>query len=359
MKRWLLVLSALALLGVPGTLFLANTLMVSNDVRVTAVVGSPGEEEETAPVIIPTSSGGGGGGAGGGSHSSSFGNADDDKEIDNELDGDAEGISGEQENTADTNTGAEPESSADTTQTTNEVAVEQTPTTSIYFGGYAFPNASVTFMIDGEESISILADTQGYFEGVYSGLVFGEHVFSFQAESYEGDESRLVSYAYSVQNESPLYISSVLLPPIFTPGDTGDSLTGVAIPGSQIEVYGVSQNGQSLVLLETIEVPATGAYDYSVDLKTGTYSQYYVSCNFKGQACGYSGIVPVQTIGSEYVVPTNIFADFTSDVKVNYVDFSFMRAAFLSDVSILFYDLDEDGVLTMKDFSLLNYQWTQ
>jgi hypothetical protein len=64
-------------------------------------------------------------------------------------------------------------------------------------------------------------------------------------------------------------------------------------------------------------------------------------------------------VGGLYEIPGNVFADFTADIKVNFVDFSFMRAAYLSGESILFYDLDEDGVLTLKDFSLLDYQWTQ
>ena len=98
---------------------------------------------------------------------------------------------------------------------------------------------------------------------------------------------------------------------------------------------------------------------YEVDLKEGAYSQYYVSCSYEGQGCGYSGIVPIQVIGDTYEIPSNIFADFTQDVEVNFIDFSFMRSAFLSSQSILFYDLDEDGDLTLKDFSLLDYQWTR
>ena len=319
MKRWLLLTFAFAFIGLPGTLLLVNTLEVSNQVHVTALVGDP-NEPVNSPTVITTSGGGGG--------------------SDNGT------IAVNIPTTVD-------QPNEDTSSTEQELQ------TVIYFGGYAFPNAEVTFTLDVDFSFTVSANDEGYFEGSYDELYMGEHIFTFQALSYEGEESRLVSYAYNVQNEAALYISSVLLPPIFGSNQGGDGLSGVAIPGSEIQVFGVSQGSQALVGLETIQVGSDGTYAYEVDLKEGAYSQYYVSCSYEGQGCGYSGIVPIQVIGDTYEIPSNIFADFTQDVEVNFIDFSFMRSAFLSSQSILFYDLDEDGDLTLKDFSLLDYQWTR
>lgn len=354
MKRWLLVFSALTLLGLPGTLFLANLLEVSNEVHITATVEDPNAAPSDSSAVVSNSSGQGGG-SGASSNQSSSTNEDEEDGSNQSEEGSSGQTQGSQAGESESN---DTISETPSTDSTDAEELEE-PMATLYFGGYAFPNASVQFSIDGTHVSTLTADEDGYFEGSYSELVFGGHIFSFQAESYAGDESRLVSYSYTVQNESPIYISSILLPPIFTPADSGEGLAGVAIPGAEIEVYGVEQNGSGLVLLETIHVPDDGAYSYEVDLKTKAYDQYYVACTFKGQACGYSGIIQVQNIGANNAVPTNVFADFTNDVEVNFVDFSFMRAAFLSDVSILFYDLDEDGALTIKDFSLLNYQWTQ
>jgi hypothetical protein len=105
------------------------------------------------------------------------------------------------------------------------------PRAAVYFGGYTFPSAVVIFTVDGETVFTVSADSEGYFEGSYDELDLGEHIFSFQAQSYDEQESRLVSYSYSVQNESPLYISTVLLPPIFASTDEGQGIGGVAIPG--------------------------------------------------------------------------------------------------------------------------------
>lgn len=356
MKRWLLVLSALTLLGVPGTLFVANVLDVSNEVHITATVEDPNAIPEEEPnSVVPTSTSGGGGGGGNGSNSNSQ-SAAGEEETDEESQPDST-----PDSSVPTDSSIADEQGDQASQNSTEEAdeVEEEERAIIYFGGYAFPNATIQFSLDGGVVLTAVADDTGYFEGNYSGLALGDHVFSFQAKDYKGDESRLVSYSYTVQSASPLYASSILLPPIFAPGNNGDALNGVAIPGAQIEVYGVTQSGQELVLLQTIDVPSDGSYKYEVDLKSEGYDQYYVACSFKGNSCGFSGVVPVQNVSANFEVPGNVFADFTNDVEVNFVDFSFMRAAFLSEVSILFYDLDEDGELTLKDFSLLNYQWTQ
>lgn len=362
MKSWLLALLAFVLLGIPGTMFVANVLTATNEVNITAVVEDPNAlvEEET-PVVVPVitdgGNGSGGSGRGGSDQDSDSGSDSDSESIES-----SEGIS-DQTNASSSVEGSSSGGSSSPTSSAPvsapESVEEQALEASIFFGGYAFPNATVRFSIDGNSAVTAMADGAGYFQGSFSGVHLGDHIFSFQAADYSGEESRLVSYSYTVQNESPLYISSIFLPPIFAPASSGDTLTGVSIPGSEILVYGVSQMAQDLVLLDTIQVPEDGSYSYAVDLKSEGFDQYYVACNFKGKACGFSGIIPVQNIGVGDEIPTNIFADFTNDISVNFVDFSFMRAAFLSDVSILFYDLDEDGELTVKDFSLLNYHWTQ
>ncbi len=315
MKRWLLLTFILALFSFPSTFFLVNTLESSNEVRVTALVEAPGTQS--------TTSGSSGGNSGGGGRPL----------------GSDETL---------------PEASVE-----EEIAAQPELQAAVYFGGYAFPDARVTFSLDGSLLLTLNADEEGAFQGSYGNLSLGEHVFTFQAYNYDGNASRTVSYAYTVLNEAPLYISSILLPPLFYPLETGEELEGLSISGSEIQVYGVSQGGEQLVPLSTIEVDEEGKYSYLLDLKDGTYEQYYVSCSFEGQACGYSAVIPVQIVGGVYEIPSNVFADFTRDIEVNFEDFSFMRAAFLSRVSILFYDLDEDGSLTLKDFSLLNYQWTQ
>lgn len=352
MKRWLLLTFIFGLIGLPGTLFLVNTLEVSNQVHVTALV----EERESSQISEISSVSESGGGLNG-----QAGESSDNQESDEVDSFDANSDENESDSTDEEDglTIDEPDELEESDEKEDETTIVPEPQAAIYFGGYAFPNAQVVFTLDGEASYTFYADSEGYFEGSFGDLTMGQHIFSFQAESFEGKESRLVSYAYTVVSESPLYISSILLPPIFGSVENGQGLGGVAIPGSEIQVYGVSQSDQKLVELETIQVNEDGTYKYEVDLKDGAYSQYYVACSFQGQECGYSGIIPVQVVGGIYEIPSNVFADFTNDIQVNFVDFSFMRAAFLSDKNILFYDLDEDGDLTVKDFSLLDYQWTQ
>lgn len=354
MKRWLFLTVVFGLIGLPGTMFLVSTLEVSNDVHITATVRSL-ESESSASSGTPDTAGGRNSGT-----RSSQSEEDEEDEDSGEEDLDEE----EDNNQDDANEASGDEGDAGSNETQEQASapepiLEEERETIVIFGGYAFPNAMVTFTLDGEVVLTIDADEEGYFEGNYDELAFGEHVFTFQAEDYNDAQTRTVSYAYTVINESPLYISSILLPPLFEPAENGTDLEGLSIPGAEIQVFGVTQDGQDLIEVESIIVDEDGTYSYELNLKDGAFNQYYVSCTYEGKECGYSGIIPVQIVDGAYEIPSNVFADFTQDVEVNFVDFSFMRAAFLSKANLLFYDLDEDGELTLKDFSLLNYQWTQ
>lgn len=360
MKRWIFLTAIFAILGLPGTMFLVSTLEVSNDVHITATVQGPESDNSENSSVV--SSGGGGGWGGRNSGSGSSQNDDEDDEDQNTDD-----VNFDETDSSEANSDEELQIEESVTEDDADEKIEEPsspepkkdPEALIYFGGYAFPNAVISFTLDGEPMFTVNADADGYFEGNYDSLPLGEHIFTFQAEDYEEVTTRTVSYAYNVVNESPLYISSILLPPLFEPAENGTGMNGLSIPGAEIQVFGVTQNGQELVEVETIIVNADGTYSYELDLKDGAFNQYYVSCTYKEKECGYSGIIQVQIVDGSYEIPSNVFADFTKDVAVNFVDFSFMRAAFLNKANLLFYDLDEDGALTLKDFSLLNYQWTQ
>lgn len=250
--------------------------------------------------------------------------------------------------------------SADQIPSTDPEDDEQTQPaqTSVHFGGYSFPDAQVTFTLNGGQSFVVQADETGYFEGEYGAVSLGENVFSFVAENSTGNTTNLVSYNYTIQNESPVFIPYILLPPVIYVTSTGD-LEGVAIPGSTVDVYGVSTEDQSLVVVDTVQVDADGNFAIGFDLgQELPYGQFYLSCELKETKCGYSKVIQVQTVGATSRFIDEIFADFTKDIKVNFIDFAFMREAFLKKNSNILYDLNQDGALDLKDFSLLNYQWT-
>lgn len=241
---------------------------------------------------------------------------------------------------------------------TNEEILPPTPQTSVHFGGYSFPGAQVTFTLNGDESLVIQADEKGYFEGEVNEVFLGENVFTFVAEGYEGNSSNLVSYNYTIQNESPVYIPYILLPPVIYITGAG-ALEGIAIPGSTLDVYGVSTQDQSLVIVDTVQVDADGNFNIEFDLGQALpYEQFYLSCELENAECGYSNVIHVQTVGSTSRFIEEVFADFTKDIQVNFIDFAFMREAFLKNNPNILYDLNQDGVLDLEDFSLLNYQWT-
>ncbi len=340
-------LSMALLLALPPAYFLASVLQSSNDVYITAVVPDSNSDEGTSSS---------GGGAGGGRPPNSTQGSQGGGMVATDSDETAEdgSTSTEQSSTGETN------SESSTSQTGTEVTTKTTPAapeTTVRFGGYAFPNAQVTFTLNGQTS-TLVADEEGYFEGSSSHVPMGENNFSFLAEDYLGNKTSLVTYSYTVQNESPLFISYVLLPPIVYIDETGE-IEGLAIPGSQLQVYGVKGEDQTLETIKTIDVDENGSFSLDFDLSQQfLYDQIYVSCAVESTECGYSGIIQVQTLGTERRFILGTGADFTQDIQVNFIDFAFMRAAFLKGNTSLLYDLNQDGKVDLVDFSLLNYQWT-
>lgn len=351
MKLWFVLLSLLFIFVAPAVYLFTDTLSASNEVHITATV--PELESESSSNVSSD-------GGGGGSWSGQIINVRDDEEVEEEdEDGEEETEEGEENE-------PEPDNAPETDVVTDDEEVEEEaldepaePTsTNVYFGGYSFPNATISYSLNGEVISTIQADATGYFEGVYASVEAGENTFSFQAENYEGDESHLVSYAYTVQTASPVYISGVVLPPILDVSSEGD-LEGIAIPGSEIQIYGVDLSDQSLHVVNTISVNPDGTYAIEFDLRDPTvYDQYYVGCEWEGLDCGFSQVIEVQMVGDSYKFVGEVFADFTQDVEVNFVDFAFIRAAFLSGKNNPVYDLNKDGTIDLVDFSLLNYQWT-
>lgn len=363
MKWWLSILALFVLASVPAAYLYADVLIGTNQVTITAEVVDLGASAPATESNTPSSTTSSGGGSGSGIWhfiTSFFG--DDSGTVSGNSNTSTDGTSDNGTNASGiSEAGSSTETTATDSTNTEALASEipPVPTTSVRFGGYTFPNAIVTFTLDGATAYTIQADADGYFEGAYSAVEEGEHAFTFQAQDYADQSSRLTSYVYTVLPDSPVYIAPILLPPIFGFSSTGE-LSGTAIPGSTVQVYGVDTATQDLFPVNRVEVSADGTFSYDIDLKNfPLYDQYYVSCEYEGKSCGYSGIIQVQAVGESASAPTEIFADFTQDVRVNYVDFSFMRAAFLNHKNLLLYDLNQDGKIDLQDFSLLNYQWTQ
>ena len=362
MKNWLATLLAFLVLVVPSAYLLTDVMSASNSVHITAIVPEPSTPTEIPPSSSVTSSGSSTGSSGGGAFSSnteassseaSSESTSDANTAENDTGGDSGGVSAGGSSTSSNNTTGVIEN----TPSTPPPALPP-PTAVVRYGGYTFPNATVTFSLNGVFVTTLQADATGYFVGS-SSVPVGDAIFTFQASDMLGNDSRLTSYAYTVQNESPVIISSIVLPPLFDVSPAGD-LSGVAIPGAEIVVYGMSDGDQELHPLSTITVNGDGTYTYDFDFKKDlSYDRYYVACSWEGVDCGTSGIVQVQMVGESNKFIGEVLADFTEDIEVNYVDFAFMRNAFLKDPYNPVYDLNQDGVVNLADFSLLNYQWSQ
>lgn len=387
MKFGLLLATVLLLISIPSVFLLTNSLSdpsleSSTEVHISAYVPESDADNTTPIGSTPSTSStsGGGGGSASGQIASTVEQTLTESMDSETPDSDATDptpLDGEDSTATTTPTSPSTPSSEATPPTTTESSAEtetpelETPPladppppteTTLHFGGYAFPNAEISFTLNGTTTLTLTADSSGYFEGTYDQLTTGSHVFTFEARDYQGNRSPLTSYFYTVDTLAPVYIPSILLSPLLyiEPQTSTEILGGVAIPGSSLQVYGVDTEDQSLHIIDTFIVEEQGQFSFDFDLSGPMpYDQYYVACSFEGLNCGYSAVIEVQTVDTSTTqLAPSFVADFTADIEVNYVDFSFMRYAFLNNKTHPLYDLNRDGRISLIDFSLLNYQWT-
>lgn len=230
--------------------------------------------------------------------------------------------------------------------------------TKVILQGKAYPDASITILIDGKITNIIEADSQADFETEIINLTAGTYNFGFWAQDSEGRRSITFSLSVSVSSEMTTNISGLFIPPTIELGkgtlDRGEVLdiSGQTAPQSEIDIYIGS-------IIKEAEADSSGKWSYSFDTleleKEDSYLIKVKAISPEGLKSNFSSILEF-ILGEEIIERVCPGADFNKDNEVNLIDFSILL--YWWGKYNLCADQNQDEAVDLQDFSIMMYYWT-
>lgn len=245
----------------------------------------------------------------------------------------------------------------------------QLPQADVRIDGWAYPNATVSFLRDGTLIATDVAGSDGSFSHFTEGLDRGSYSFSVYALDAKSARSATFATTLWLRSETLNVLSNVMLPP--TVAVASDSVQ----PGTPLVVSGYTAPGASIMVwlrprlaqVSTRDIIATttasgdGAWALSLPtagVPTGTYE-------LVAQGTMQSGIVQSdksarKTIGIGVSVEPagdcGSQGDINCDGFVNLVDFSILLFNWNTASTVA--DINKDGIVSLPDFSIMLFYWT-
>ncbi|MEN9558736.1 MAG: hypothetical protein RL141_1105 [Candidatus Parcubacteria bacterium] len=244
------------------------------------------------------------------------------------------------------------------------------PTTSIIFSGHAYPGSRVLLLQDAQPTAFITAGLDARFTLTLSGLSAGNYLFLLYAESVTGRRSVLHPFPLVLSKGSLTQIDGVVLNPTMELDKT------VVRRGDRLQVFGdtAPQATLSMELSSgeerhyTAQADAEGHYLSFIDtaaLPPGGYV-LKMSATVGSRASGY-GLAQAFRIGDANVLTMPAEgcgkADMNCDGRVNLLDFSVAAYWFRRPLEGPFMQIERerlngDGVLDLRDISVMAFYWT-
>jgi hypothetical protein len=241
----------------------------------------------------------------------------------------------------------------------------------VTLSGFAFPNAKLTLLKDGQVSTTLIANADGTFRILMNNLAFGNYQLSVYADDVLGNSSAPYTVNVAAFSSQPYQFDNIIIPPTITSSGLISEIgkpfyvSGYAPPGSTVtlEVPGVAVLASAL---------ADNGGFYRIE---GVYSlqpgiaALRTKASYNGISSPYSK--PVQMLF--YVAGTvpglpgttppppaqyGICVDYNRDRRVNLIDFSILLFWFGKSNPPATIDCNGDRAVDIKDFSILMYFWT-
>jgi len=235
--------------------------------------------------------------------------------------------------------------------------------TQVSIQGKAYPNASVTILIDGTTVGTVRTNNKGEF--LFNvGTEPGTASFGFWAVDSHGTRSLTVNTTFDVTQGAVTNLNGILIPPTIkantvtvNPGAI-ITLTGQTVPSSNVEVS-IDNGKQTLTTLSD----TSGNWSVDFDTSTVTVNTHTAKARVTtGQNALKSesvyGTVLSLFVGVEGKATSN--SDLNRDGKVNLVDFSILvfwwgTPGGNSNPPA---DINQNGKVGLEDFSILLFNWT-
>ncbi len=235
--------------------------------------------------------------------------------------------------------------------------------TQVSIQGKAFPNTTVTILIDGDTVGTVRTNSKGEFQFNVD-TDPGTASFSFWASDSSGTRSLTVNTTFDVTQGAVTSLNGILVPPTLratnvniNPGDPV-ILSGQTIPNAAVEIV-LNKNEK------TFSTTADSLGNWSYNLLTGslkadthTLKARFISGSDALKTQSPYGTTLSLNVGVEGKPTSN--SDLNRDGKVNLIDFSIL----------IFWwgtpggnsnppaDINQNGRVGLEDFSILLFNWT-
>ena len=232
--------------------------------------------------------------------------------------------------------------------------------TKVILQGKAYPNSSITILMDGKVITTTKADSKANFKKEISNITAGVNTFSLWAQDKQGRKSITLSFTTNVMSGMTTTISGVFLPPTIELNRTNLK------KGETLDIYGQTASESEInIQIESIEqiikktkADINGDWDYLFNtniLDDGFHTVRAKAQTPEGLLSTFSNTLTF-SIGEE-ILKAIKEADITNDEKVNLVDFSILLYNWGVAKSPSA-DFNSDGKVNLTDFSIMMYHWT-
>jgi len=235
----------------------------------------------------------------------------------------------------------------------------------VVISGYAYPNSTVSILVDGKFLNTTKATAAGAYSITLDQIARGVYTFGVYATGPNGIKSSTFSTSFTVTGARTSALSNVNVAPsiLVTPNpvNPGETLTasGYALPNATVSL----QNGKlRSTIMKDISVTsnASGLWTTTVDtasFSVGTYQIRAKSAQEGGATTNWSEYT-FYGVGKTAEVPIN--ADLNRDGKVNLIDFSILLFWWNSNGgdSDPPADINRDSKVSLTDFSIMLFAWT-
>lgn len=235
------------------------------------------------------------------------------------------------------------------------------------FSGQFSPNSSISLLLSGSLYKTVYTNQAGYYVISIDGLAQGLYSVVLSASDITEKKSLTsASYSLYINDSVETVVNNVYFAPLYLTSSTSFKVgspipvSGKSIPNQKVDIF----LDDNFITASVANIDGLFIGTIKAVLTTGKHSlQLRQNINSQVLALGKSneftvlkkdGVLPIDnkknTCGSR--------VDFSSDCKVNIIDFSILaywhnRLNFPSK-----FDLNYDGKIDLKDFSIMAFYWT-
>ncbi len=247
----------------------------------------------------------------------------------------------------------------------NDDAPYQSGDGRVIINGYAFPDSTVTVLVDGQIVDTTRADSSGDYSITIDEIARGVYTFGVYASGSDNVKSSTFSTSFTVTGARTSSLSNVNVSPSILlapdPVDPGETLTvsGYSLPDATISIEN-GRNNSSIISEIQVLSDSNGRWSTTYvtsSFRTDTYRIRARAEQADGTETSFSEYT-FYGVGQSADVPLN--ADLNRDGSVNLIDFSILLFWWNSNGgdSDPPADINRDESVNLTDFSILLFQWT-